>query len=90
MELFNTAPGNVETMNIDPLANSRAIRDRFRDLADDMDFIIIDTSPTPSKLHAGIYLATDYIIFPTELERLSVDGLMQSIAVSSSMASRSL
>jgi cellulose biosynthesis protein BcsQ len=37
------------------------------------------TSPTPSLLHGSIYLATDYIIYPTKCEYLSFDGLVESI-----------
>lgn len=76
---FWLIPGNAETMNVDPLLNSRDVRDRLLDLQDDVDVVIVDTSPTPSKLHAGIYLATDLIMYPTELEYLSTDGLLESI-----------
>lgn len=72
-------PGNVETMNIDPMMSIRTMRDRLRDLREDVDVVIIDTSPTPSKLHGGIYMATDYIIHPTEAELLANDGLLESI-----------
>ena len=40
---------------------------------------VIDTSPTPSTLHALIYLATHYILYPTEVTYLSFDGLVASI-----------
>jgi chromosome partitioning protein len=71
--------GNAETLNIDPMANATSVRNRLHDLRDDVDVVIIDTSPTPSKLHAGIYLATDYILYPTEVEYLAYDGLLESI-----------
>ncbi len=40
--------------------------------------VVFDTSPTPSLLHASIYLATDGIIYPTKCEYLSFDGLIES------------
>lgn len=57
------------------------IRTRMMELAqaDIVDFVIFDTSPTPSTLHAMIYLATDHIIYPTEVTYLSFDGLVASI-----------
>lgn len=71
--------GNEETSGIDPMKSVSAIRRRLYDLAQDVDVIVIDTSPTPSKLHAGIYLATDDIIYVTETEFLSHDGLVSSL-----------
>ena len=71
--------GNAETLNIDPMANTTTVRQRLHDLEEDVDVIVIDTSPTPSKLHAGIYLATDYILYVTEVEYLAYDGLLESI-----------
>ena len=52
---------------------------RFEEIEDDVDTVIIDTPPTPSLLHSSIYLATDGIIFPTECEYMSMDGLASSI-----------
>lgn len=73
-------PGNVETRNI---ANSMERADqivvRLKELEGMIDIVIIDTSPTPSLLHGAIYLATDYILYPTELAQMSFDGLRESI-----------
>lgn len=57
------------------------IRTRMNELAesDTVDFVIFDTSPTPSPFHTMIYLATDHIIYPTEVTYLSFDGLVASI-----------
>jgi len=52
---------------------------RLEEVEDDIDVVVIDTSPTPSLLHSSIYLATDGILFPTECEYLSIDGLANSI-----------
>ena len=51
---------------------------RFVELQGKLDFIIIDTSPTPSLLHGAIYLATDAILYPTKCEYLSFRGLQNS------------
>ena len=72
-------PSNVETQSI--AANSTdalAFARRFAELASAVDFIIIDTSPTPSLLHGAIYLATDAILYPTKCEYLSFRGLQNS------------
>lgn len=52
---------------------------RLQEVADDIDVVIIDTPPTPSLLHSSIYLATDGIIYPTECESFSLDGLAMSV-----------
>lgn len=44
-----------------------------------VDFVIIDTSPTPSMMHALIYLATDAILYTTRLEAWAVGGLFRSV-----------
>lgn len=59
--------------------NVLAIRQRLSELDGEVDTIVIDTSPTPSLLHASIYLATDYLLFPVELEYYSFAGLGSSI-----------
>lgn len=73
-------PGNVETRSI-PLNISDVfvVHDRLRLLEDIIDIVVIDTPPTPSLLHSAIYMATDAIIYPTECEYLSFDGLAKSL-----------
>ena len=73
-------PSNVETRNIaNSISDAFAVADRFRQLGDAIDYVIFDTSPTPSLLHGSIYLATDAILYPTKCEYLSFDGLVESI-----------
>lgn len=55
------------------------IYNRIQEIRDFADYVIIDTSPTPSLLHAAIYIATDSIIYPTKCEFLSFDGLVNSL-----------
>jgi chromosome partitioning protein len=73
-------PSNIETRNIaNSISDAFAVSDRIRELEDLIDFVVFDTSPTPSLLHGSIYLATDHIIHPTKCEYLSFDGLVESI-----------
>lgn len=73
-------PSNRETRTISQNTdNVLAVRQRLAELEDQIDLVLIDTSPTPSLLHASIYLATDYLIFPVELEYFSFAGLGSSI-----------
>ena len=73
-------PSNEETRAI-PLVTSdgAVVYDRFNEIRDVVDVVIFDTSPTPSLLHSAIYMATDSIVYPTECEYLSLDGLVQSL-----------
>lgn len=74
-------PSNIETRNIaNSISDAFAIEDRFRSLESSVDIVIFDTSPTPSLLHGSIYLATDFMIYPTKCEFLSFDGLSESMA----------
>jgi chromosome partitioning protein len=71
---------NVETRNIaTSISDAYAIADRLEPLENIFDYVLIDTSPTPSLLHSAIYLATDYIVYPTLCEYWSFDGLAESI-----------
>lgn len=73
---------NAETRNIANSIRSNAlIRQRFQELSSAVDYIVVDTSPTPSLLHEAITLASDYIVIPTDCEAFSaLEGLPDSIA----------
>lgn len=70
----NTETQSIATNSKDALAFVR----RFSELEGAVDYIIVDTSPTPSLLHGAIYLATDAILYPTKCEYLSFRGLQNS------------
>jgi len=73
-------PGNVETRNIaGSISDAFAVAQKFEEVEGQVDYIVFDTSPTPSLLHGSIYLATHGIIYPTKCEYLSFDGLIESI-----------
>ena len=74
-------PSNVETRSIAGGVGDDLwlFQERFAELEGLIDVVVVDTSPTPSLLHGLIYMATDYLIYPTELANLSIDGLAESI-----------
>lgn len=74
-ELF-LIPGNHETRMIGGNTDNPSVIDhRIKQLKDDVDAVLFDTSPTPSLLHGAIYMATDYMILPTMCEAYSFRGL---------------
>ncbi len=75
-------PGDKESRVVPiQISSDTLIRRRFRELVDVMDYIIVDTSPTPSLLHSAIMLASDYVLAPTDCEAFAaLDGLVQTIA----------
>lgn len=73
-------PGNDETRNINQsTSDTFGIRRRLAEVESNVDYVVFDTSPTVSLLHGSIYLATDYIIYPSIMEFLSIRGLVSSI-----------
>lgn len=63
---------NNESRNVANSMKSRAtIRRRFQELKNAIDFIIVDTSPTPSLLNESVLLATDHVLIPTDCEAFS-------------------
>lgn len=73
-------PSNLETRNIaNSIPDVMAVHKRMSELHGAIDYVVIDTSPTPSLLHGAIFMATDYIIIPTLMEFLGINGMVQSI-----------
>lgn len=73
-------PGNGETQLIaQKIDDAYAIYERFQELRNAMDYIVVDTSPTPSMLHGAIYIATDAILYPTLCETFSLQGLVKTL-----------
>jgi chromosome partitioning protein len=71
---------NLETRAIPMLIDDATLlRERLLELEEHVDVVIIDTSPTPSLLHSMIYLASDYMVYPTQAEILSMVGLGKSV-----------
>ena len=73
-------PSNIETRSIaGNISDAFTVLKRFNQLRNAIDYVIFDTSPTPSLLHSSIYMATDGIIYPTKCEAWSFDGLRESL-----------
>ena len=73
--MLGVIPSNVETRNIaNTIDNAFSVYERLQELENNVDVVVIDTSPTPSLLHGSIFIATDGIIYPTTLEYFSVVG----------------
>ena len=72
---------NLETRAIPLLVDDvRLLSDRLTELDEHVDMVIVDTSPTPSLLHSMIYVASDYMVYPTQCELMSMQGLAKSVA----------
>jgi len=59
--------------------NTNLLSERLDEIRDYADYIIIDTNPTPSLLHAMMYRASDFILIPTFFEAFSLQGLAKTI-----------
>jgi len=74
-------PSNLETRAIAlNISDAFAVLNRVQQLRQAVDFVVIDTAPTPSLLHASIYMTTDWILYPTRCETWSFDGLKESLS----------
>lgn len=79
--LLAVLPGNSETQLIaQKIDDAYAIDNRLKELESSLDYVVIDTSPTPSLLHGAIYLATDALIYPTLCETFSLQGLIKTMS----------
>jgi chromosome partitioning protein len=67
---FGVVVGNEETMTISMHIKNTKLRRRLAQIQ--MDYVIVDTNPSPSMLQEAIAVASDYVIIPTQLEPLSV------------------
>lgn len=77
---LTVVPGNEETRAIPGLVEDVGLmRKRLEELTGQIDLVVIDTSPTPSLLQAMIYIATNAIVYPTQAQGLSLDGLNNSV-----------
>jgi len=73
-------PGDRETRNLN-VEDAALLLKRLQEIKQSFDYVVIDTAPSASLLHILVYLASDYILYPTQLEMFSMQGLKQSIQV---------
>lgn len=74
-ELYLLAASNLmRVLESDP-ATSALIYERFNELRDWADVVIVDTSPGITHVHAGFYYTSDHIVLPTLCEYTSITSL---------------
>lgn len=73
--------GNELTMNL-PGKNRQPdyLRQRLAQLEKYFDWILIDTAPSSSMLHLLIWHAIDYLLIPTSLDLLGVNGVRKAMS----------
>lgn len=54
----------------------------------DLDYVIFDTSPGWDILNAGILMCADWVISPTELDQMAIDGLDTFLELARAVLSR--
>lgn len=73
-------PGDEETGVLPNLLNNPySLAELTEDVEDLFDVCIFDTNPSAGALLGWSYFASDYIVIPTALEFLSLDGVAQTI-----------
>lgn len=79
--VLHIVPGHKNLRGLASMLGSNflILRERLEEVEDYYDVVLIDTLPTPSVTHGLAYLASDAILFVTELEFLSMVGLKDSI-----------
>jgi chromosome partitioning protein len=72
-------PTNDETNYLIPeqIQSELVVPDRLSEIQ--ADYIVVDTSPSMTRVHTGLYFAADWVILPTQCERWSIDGLASSL-----------
>ena len=75
-------PGNRETHAIPRLVGDvEELAFALDEIRDGFDLILIDTQPSAGDLVPFAYAASDYVIIPTQMEFLSLDGMINTINV---------
>jgi chromosome partitioning protein len=73
-------PGDEDTHAVPLRAHDEyALVEMLEDLEDAFDIAIIDTAPSAGMLLTLPWKAADYVIIPTQLEYLSIDGVAGTI-----------
>lgn len=74
-------PSGARTFAIPSVTdNPFLLAERLQEFNEMFDVIIIDTAPTLSALDAYVYLASDYFVYVTECEELSIAGLTDGLS----------
>jgi chromosome partitioning protein len=74
-------PSSSRTSAIAALTdNPFLLSEKLEPLRELFDVIVIDSAPTISAFDSYVYLASDYFIFVTQCETLSINGLREGLA----------
>lgn len=57
----------------------RVLAEVFAEVSDRYDVIIIDCAPSVDVLHVAALVAADYLLVPTRLDHLAIDGVVEVI-----------
>lgn len=60
--------------------SANTVRDRLAEVEGRFDLVIVDTSPSASELHAGLYLASNYVVYPTQCQAEPINAIKRSLA----------
>jgi chromosome partitioning protein len=71
-------PSAAATRNLDNSLNAHLLIKRLQEIRSAFDFVFFDTSPKLGAIHAALFAASDYILIPTECNRLSVEGVVST------------
>lgn len=72
--------GNNETRHVaESVSDAKLVLERFRLLAETVDYIIFDMPPTESLLHPIVYIACDAVIHPVICESWAVASLRRTM-----------
>lgn len=74
-------PSDINTRSISAeidQSHPLLLRERLAELEGGIELVVIDTAPTPTLLQSVIMLASDFVVYPTQCQGLSLDGLAQS------------
>jgi chromosome partitioning protein len=73
-------PGNSHTHGITSIVDDKDIfAEALEDLENAIDVVVIDTAPSPGMLLALAYRASNWILVPSQMEFLSMVGIMATI-----------
>lgn len=72
-------PSSEHTAQLAKGLDARLLKSRLVQVTNLFDFAIIDTSPSISDLHLSFYVASDYLIYPTECTFMPMAGLFKSL-----------
>lgn len=78
--LLFVLPNNKESAAIPTLLENQKLFARMLDdVSDFIDVVVIDTAPGVGLLLGLVHIAADYVVVPTELQYLSLDGVKGTV-----------